>query len=285
MSRIILFCLFVIFFISCINVDDQTPVQFIPVVDTSLENTVYITDTLIERDVDTIILSDTIIQIDTFFDTDTIVRVDTLVQADTTVAMEETRRPIRYLALGDSYTIGQGLPADSSFPGQLYSALGAMGHDTIDMSIIARTGWRTDVLSNNIEFLNPDSTQSLVTLLIGVNDQFQRVPIDRYPINFTSLLEESIALAQGVVDNVIVLSIPDYGFTPFGRGNQAVISADIDAYNAINQDISEQMGVRYVNITGISRLGLLRPTLVVDDNLHPSAEQYALWVERILADF
>jgi lysophospholipase L1-like esterase len=193
---------------------------------------------------------------------------------------------LNFLALGDSYTIGQSVPEGERWPNQLANALNMSEYDVTVYSptIIARTGWTTQDLKSAIAAENPPNTYNLVSLLIGVNNQYRGYPIEEYPSEFESLLQIAIDKAGGNSDNVIVLSIPDYGYTPFGESYQEVISEDIDEYNAINKELSEQYGIKYYDITPISRLGLQIPSLVASDNLHPSAEQYSQWVDLIMDD-
>ncbi len=190
---------------------------------------------------------------------------------------------LSYLALGDSYTIGQLVAETERFPLQLAEKLRPLGHDIGHVRIIAKTGWTTDELQDGIanSDLTADSTYSLVSLLIGVNNQFRSRPVSSYKPEFTALLNQAIAFAGGNKDRVFVVSIPDYAFTPFGNGRPD-ISEGIDEYNAANREITEAMGVRYFDITPISREGLNDPTLVASDGLHPSGKQYAQWVSEML---
>lgn len=191
--------------------------------------------------------------------------------------------PVRMLALGDSYTIGQSVPQSARWPVQFRDSMAAQGvaWDTIDF--IASTGWRTDQLISAMNQRNLDSNYNLVSLLIGVNNQFQGRDTATYALEFAQLLGTAIELAGGDRRKVMVLSIPDYAYTPYGQSsNPSAISAGIDQFNAINQRITRQMGVTYVNITPISRAGLSRPALVAGDGLHPSGLQYSEWVSLLL---
>ncbi len=190
--------------------------------------------------------------------------------------------PLRFLALGDSYTIGQSVAEDDRWPVQLATKLEALGVEVEELTIIAQTGWRTDNLWNAILTRNPQPTYNLVSLLIGVNNQYQGADFDRYPNEFRQLLEKALALCEGEKERVMVLSIPDYGYTPFGASNREQISGEIDQYNKINKKISEEMGVAWFNITDISRQALEKPGYLAPDQLHPSGVMYALWVELIL---
>jgi lysophospholipase L1-like esterase len=190
-------------------------------------------------------------------------------------------RTFRYLALGDSYTIGESVSEPERWPSQLAVLLSNNRLDKITTSIIATTGWRTDNLRNAIQIAKLKDEYDLVSLLIGVNNQYQGKPAEQYAIEFEELLKNSIRLAKGNKGNVFVVSIPDYGFTPFGERNQARISKEIDQFNEINSRITNQYGVKYINITDISRRGLSDPSLVANDGLHPSGKMYRLWAERM----
>ncbi|UXE67525.1 MAG: SGNH/GDSL hydrolase family protein [Chryseotalea sp. WA131a] len=190
----------------------------------------------------------------------------------------------KYLALGDSYTIGESVSEAERWPNQLTDSLNRKGFKIGRPTIIATTGWRTDNLKNamNIAQLKPE--YDLVSLLIGVNNQYQGKPADQYAKEFEDLLKTAIHLAKGKKENVIVVSIPDYGYTPFGKPKQEAITKAIDLFNEINARITYQHKVQYFNITEISRDGLTEPNLVASDGLHPSGKMYAEWVELIVKD-
>ena len=188
---------------------------------------------------------------------------------------------IKFLALGDSYTIGESVDEKQRWPVQLADALRTAGYTIETPHIIATTGWRTDQLKKVIEEANLAPEYNLVSLLIGVNNQYQGKTAESYAPEFEELLNMAVKLAGGKKENVLVVSIPDYGFTPFGYPKQKEISKALDEYNAISKRITEKAGVRYVNITDISRNGLTDPELVAYDKLHPSGKQYKLWVDRI----
>lgn len=194
---------------------------------------------------------------------------------------DSTTTTFSYLALGDSYTIGHAVPASERFPEQLMDSLWSDRTDK-SLRVIATTGWTTDELQAGIDTATAlGNDYDMVSLLIGVNNQYRSYPIDTYRVEFTALLEQAIAFADGDTSRVFVVSIPDYAYTPFGNGN-ATISAGIDAYNAINKDITESYGVAYFDITPISREGLSDPALVAEDGLHPSGKQYGRWVSLML---
>ena len=189
---------------------------------------------------------------------------------------------VKFLALGDSYTIGESVSVPERWPVQLAEALRRKGIDCFDPTIIATTGWRTDDLKHAIESANLKPEYTLVSLLIGVNNYYQGKSAESYAPEFEGLLRTAIALAGGNKANVFVVSIPDYGYTPFGKDKQLAISKGIDAFNAINKSITEKMGVKYIYITDLSRRGISEPSLVADDGLHPSGKMYTEWVTRIL---
>jgi lysophospholipase L1-like esterase len=190
--------------------------------------------------------------------------------------------PISFLALGDSYTIGESVAESQRWPVLLCKALSDKGYKCKSPVIIATTGWRTDDLKHAIEKANLPGKFDLVSLLIGVNNQYQGKSVQVYEREFEELLMIAIDHAGGDKEKVFVLSIPDYGYTPFGKNRQADISKAIDDFNAVNKKVSEKHKVRYYNITDISRMGLDDPTLVADDGLHPSGKMYKLWVKRLV---
>ena len=184
-----------------------------------------------------------------------------------------------YLALGDSYTIGEAVAVDGRWPHQLAAALRAQGIALGDPQTIATTGWTTDELSAAMDAFAFEPPYDLVSLLIGVNNQYRGRSADDYRSEFRGLLERAVALAGGRSERVLVLSIPDWGVTPFAHGSGRdvlQIAGELDVYNAIGQEEAGRRGAQFVDITGISRL---HPALLADDGLHPSAAQYALWTE------
>lgn len=189
---------------------------------------------------------------------------------------------IRFLALGDSYTIGESVDASERWPSLLIDSLKARKIKCHAPKIIAVTGWRTDNLQDAIQKEKLRDEYSLVSLLIGVNNFYQGKSVESYKPEFEQLLRKAISLAGGNKARVFVLSIPDYGYTPFGKANAGTISKGIDTFNDANRIITEGLGVKYINITDISRLGLQKSDLVASDGLHPSGKMYAMWVERIL---
>jgi lysophospholipase L1-like esterase len=192
---------------------------------------------------------------------------------------------MRYLALGDSYTIGESVPADGRWPVQLARALRAEGTALADPRIIATTGWTTDELSSAMDMEEPLGQWQFVSLLVGVNNQYRGRTVADYRGEFQTLLARAIALAGGRAERVLVLSIPDWGVTPFAsaQGRDPVtIAAELDAYNAVAHEISTRHGVAFVDITGISRARGAEAGMLADDGLHPSAAMYALWAQAAL---
>ncbi|MDQ3286667.1 MAG: SGNH/GDSL hydrolase family protein [Pseudomonadota bacterium] len=190
---------------------------------------------------------------------------------------------MRYLALGDSYTIGEGVPEQGRWPMQLAQALRAGGFDIADPRIIAQTGWTTDELSAAMDAVEPLGRFDFVSLAIGVNNQYRGRDVDDYREQFAGLLDRAIELAGGRADRVLVLSIPDWGVTPFATAKNrdpADIAAQLDAYNAAAAEVSAQRGVAFVDVTEASRLHGADPTMLADDGLHPSQAMYALWTAR-----
>jgi lysophospholipase L1-like esterase len=188
--------------------------------------------------------------------------------------------PVRFLALGDSYTIGQSVGVSERWPNQFAEELTNQGYSVGEVNIIAQTGWTTANLKNAINQQQP-SGYNLVSLLIGVNNQFMGGDLQNYATQFEDLLQQAIYLAGNNPQHVFVLSIPDYAFTPYGNGN-STISMQIDQFNAVNRQITESYKVKYVNITPISRNGLIQPELVASDGLHPSGIMYGYWVLEIM---
>ena len=175
-----------------------------------------------------------------------------------------------YLALGDSYTIGESVSAKSSFPKQLEKSLESSLGVKIKTTILAKTGWRTDNLLNAIDNTELKSSYDFVTLLIGVNNQYQGVSFSKYEEEFPELLAHAITLSGNDPDRVMVISIPDWGFTPFGQNrDRQKISSEIDAYNGYAKTIAHNSDVHFINITDITREGLERPELVTNDGLQP----------------
>lgn len=189
---------------------------------------------------------------------------------------------IHYLAFGDSYTIGEGVDRLECWPRQLADALRAYGH-SVDVSIIARTGWTTSELAEEIRSVSPQGDFELVSLLIGVNNQYRGLGVEEYRVEFADLLKQAIQFAGGNPKHVIVLSIPDWSVTPFAAGrNRARISVEIDAFNAVNREEAARAGVHYVDVTPITRRAAGDLSMLASDGLHPSGRMYAEWAKMVL---
>jgi lysophospholipase L1-like esterase len=192
---------------------------------------------------------------------------------------------MRFLALGDSYTIGEGVAESERWPVQMAASLARQGVALAPPEIVARTGWTTDELAAGIERARPAGPYALVTLLIGVNNQYRGRDQGEYRRQFSGLLAQAIGFADGEPGRVLVLSIPDWGVTPYAAGrDRAAIAAAIDRFNAINGEESRRLGVRYVDVTPISREAERDPSLLAPDGLHPSGPMYAQWVELALPE-
>lgn len=192
---------------------------------------------------------------------------------------------IKYLALGDSYTIGESVCESCRFPEQLKKRLkNKLPQNSYSLDIIAQTGWTTANLIAAINQEKLDFDYDLVSLLIGVNNQYQKINFSVYEKEFPELVRKSIAFAKGDKTKLLVVSIPDYAYTPFGQknGNLARISIEIDQYNAFAKKYCSDQGIAFINITEITRNGLTNPKLVANDELHPSETAYALFVKQIL---
>ena len=204
---------------------------------------------------------------------------------DSSLQLETRSETINYLALGDSYTIGESVCETCSFPEQLKKSLKNLNEqNNFSLEIIAQTGWTTTNLISAIEIKNPGAKYDLVTLLIGVNNQYQNKSFSVYEKEFPALVTKAISLAKGSKNKIIVVSIPDYAYTPFGQnyGDPSSISIEIDRYNAFAKSYCEANAITYINITDITRQGLSNTNLVASDGLHPSTAAYALFTERLL---
>ena len=190
----------------------------------------------------------------------------------------KTAAILAFLALGDSYTIGEGVTASERWPALLARAL-----QIPDPQIIARTGWTTDELAAAIEQTKPQNRFDLVTLMIGVNDQYRVRTAEEYRLQFAALLVRAIQFARYRPSHVIVVSIPDWSVTPFAAGrDRNRIATEIDRFNAVNREEAARAGAKYADITAISRRTASDPSLVAGDGLHPSARMYSEWLGVIL---
>jgi lysophospholipase L1-like esterase len=192
---------------------------------------------------------------------------------------------LSYLALGDSYSIGEGVEERGRWPVQIAQALRDEGIALEDPRIIATTGWTTDELACAVDAAEPLGEWDFVSLLVGVNDQYRGRDVDDYVGAYATLLQRAIALAGGRAGRVLALSIPDWSVTPFARDSgrdRALIAAEIDAYNQAAREICASLGVACVDIADISRDGGGDADMLVSDGLHPSAAMYARWVQAAL---
>jgi lysophospholipase L1-like esterase len=195
------------------------------------------------------------------------------------------KKTYTYLALGDSYTIGESILENERFPIQLVDSLDNYNLTVGTPKIIATTGWTTDELAAGIEEATLQPPYDLVTLLIGVNNQYRGRSIANYRDEFVALLQQAIEFAGGYPEQVVVVSIPDWGVTPFAKerdGEQ--IAIEIDQYNQVNKEESAKAGTGYVDVTPISREAASDSTLVAEDGLHPSGKMYARWVELLIPE-
>lgn len=187
-----------------------------------------------------------------------------------------------YLALGDSYTIGETVLLADNFPYQTVQLLRKKGISFYAPEIIAKTGWTTDELATAITQRKTLPSYDFVTLLIGVNNQYRGRTVENFQPEFEALLQQAIHFAGNNKDHVFVLSIPDWGVTPFAEGrNRAQVAREIDAYNNICKQVSAAENVHFIDITASTRLAAQDPSLVAADGLHPSGKEYAKWAAEL----
>ncbi|MBC7418568.1 MAG: SGNH/GDSL hydrolase family protein [Pedobacter sp.] len=203
-------------------------------------------------------------------------------QTDTKLV--NTDKGITYLALGDSYTIGESVLAEDSYPYQITKLLNDANTAVENPEIIAVTGWTTKDLLAAIATEKPSNNYNFVTLLIGVNNQYSREDISIYQQDFTTLLTKAISFASGDKSRVFIISIPDWGVTPFAKDDvrsSLQIGKEIDRYNAFAKKITSAAGVSFTNITPASRNAATDATLLASDGLHPSGKMYAEWADIV----
>jgi lysophospholipase L1-like esterase len=189
----------------------------------------------------------------------------------------------RFLALGDSYTIGEAVEPDERWPVRLAAMLNARGVGVAAPTFVARTGWTTDELAAGIGAAGLAGTFDLVTLLVGVNDQYRGRAVTEFRASYLSLLARALALAGHRAERMIAVSIPDWGVTPFARDrDRERIAFDIDSFNGVVRDAAERVGMRFVDVTGVSRRAAAEPELGASDGLHPSGAMYAEWSRVLL---
>ncbi len=192
-----------------------------------------------------------------------------------------TIKALSYLALGDSYTIGESVKTNERWPIQLEKLILSKG-TKLNTTIIAKTGWRTDNLLNAANEQISNQKFDLVSLLIGVNNEYQGQSPDGFETKFRACLDFAVSHSKKGKSGVFIVSIPDYGFTPYGKPNQKKISTRLTKYNNICKSVAEDEGIVFIDITPISQDGLKNSSLVASDGLHPSGKQYALWVNLML---
>ncbi len=193
---------------------------------------------------------------------------------------DNTQPQKKYLALGDSYTIGESVNENERFPVQLVNRLRGDSINIKDPVIIATTGWTTDELMAAINERNVKDTFDVVTLLIGVNNQYRGRGAENYRGELKELLDIAVNYAGGKKENVFVLSIPDWGVTPFAEGrDRKKIAEEINIYNGVKKEECDKAGIKYFDITEISRMS--DPVLTASDGLHPSGKMYGMWVDKI----
>lgn len=188
----------------------------------------------------------------------------------------------RFLALGDSYTIGQSVDENQRWPVQLVDNLRFSGISLEDADIIAQTGWTTAELMQAIASDDTEGPYELVSLLIGVNNQYRHLDTGNYRVELRELMGAAIQLAGHKASRVVIVSIPDYGVTPFAQNmDPDKIAEEINAFNAIKREESEKLGLHFIDVTPISRMAASDPELLAEDGLHPSGKMYAEWVKLI----
>lgn len=196
---------------------------------------------------------------------------------------DEMDKKLAYLALGDSYTIGEGVEAGKRWPVQLSESLMQKGIPSYPPLIIAETGWTTDELMDAIQEAHVSPPFDLVSLLIGVNNQYRGRDKEEFRVQFNELLDVAAAFADGNRERVFVLSIPDWSVTPFAEGrDRAKIAAEIEAFNLVIEEETAKNDILFIDITEISKLAEGDGTLLTGDSLHPSGKMYGLWVDKVL---
>lgn len=203
------------------------------------------------------------------------------VSCDTEVKRDTELKNYKYLALGDSYTIGTAIGAENAYPSLLKDSLEAGMPWNIQLETIAQNGWTTADLIQGIRQKKPDHDFDLVSLLIGVNNQYQSLSKALYKQEFIELVDSARAFASDDFSKLLIISIPDYGVTPAASQNKESIGLSIDDFNRINKDVADSLSIRYVELTEISRTALGKTDLIADDGLHFSGKMHHLWLDAI----
>ena len=191
-----------------------------------------------------------------------------------------------FLALGDSYTIGEGVSFAEAFPALLIQKLKEKQLEYETPNVVAKTGWTTGELMEALEEANIQRNFDLVTLLIGVNNQYRGLSLEEYRTELRELLQRALIFASNKRENVRVISIPDWGVSPFASNrDRALISKEIDAFNAVKREETEALNILFIDITEISRTALNKDQYFAPDGLHFSKEMHLLWVEELLKTF
>lgn len=195
-----------------------------------------------------------------------------------------SKKSFTYLALGDSYTIGEGVPVYENFPYQTVQLLRAAGRTFHAAEIVAKTGWTTDELQAGMQATHFLPSYDIVSLCIGVNNQYRGRSAEEYHAQFEALLQQAIQLAGNKAQHVFVLSIPDWGVTPFAKDRDSTaIAQAIDEYNAVNKKVAGKYEVNYIDITPGTRLAKDDSSLLAADQLHPSGKEYGQWAKQLCA--
>jgi lysophospholipase L1-like esterase len=189
---------------------------------------------------------------------------------------------MKYLALGDSYTIGEGVPFQKNFPHQVVDLLTRAGVQVNELSIIATTGWTTNELIGPMETQVKKDDYNWVTVLIGVNNQYRNQSVKEYSIHLQYILNRATYYANNMANHVIVISIPDWGLTPFNTDrDKAIVSAEIDAYNDVAQQLAIDNNMHFIDITSSTRANATNADYLSIDGLHPSEMEYAIWANKV----
>jgi lysophospholipase L1-like esterase len=200
----------------------------------------------------------------------------------TTTSVTSFKDSVHYLAIGDSYTIGASVEREDNFPNQTFQLLKSAGFKTSSLQIIAKNGWTAEDLITAVASTNKRSNYTVVTLLIGVNNQYQGKPAKEFEPSFLSLLKSAIALTGNRPKRVFVISIPDWGITPFASGrDRKEIANEIDAYNLVCEKNAKAEGANFVNITDSYRIDGSKPDYLSGDGLHPSKLEYTKWAIKL----